>query len=394
MGMTAGARGETSSQGWSVDTAGLSRMRRVNHAGTGWSSMTMHGSSIGMVAHTVRGRMGHTGCEGTVWESETSVRCRVRHGAGGTRRVVMTAGGQGGSASQAWSLDLGGLSRMRRLNQAGTGSALITVHGSGLGVSVAYTVRGRAGHTGCEGTVWESETSVRCLVGHGAGGTRRLGMTVGERSGSTSQAWSVDLGSLRVMRNVNGTVNHAGTGSVLMTVHGSSMGLVSYTARGREGHTGCEGTVWISQTSVRCLVCHGAGRTRRVVMTVGARGGSVTQVWSVDTSGLSRMRRVNQAGTGSASMTVHGSGMGVVGYSARGRAGHTGCEGTAWESETSVRCHVGHGTGGTRRMAWGWWRTRSGGGKGTRDARGRCGSRRRRCGVLWATAQEEHGGWS
>jgi hypothetical protein len=42
--------------------------------------MTVHGSSMGVVAHTVRGRGGHTGCEGTVWQSETSVRCLVGNG--------------------------------------------------------------------------------------------------------------------------------------------------------------------------------------------------------------------------------------------------------------------------------------------------------------------------
>jgi hypothetical protein len=90
------------------------------------------------------------------------------------------------------------------------------------------------------------------------------------------------------------------------------MGLVTYTGRGREGETGCEATEWQSETSVRCVVTHGARGTRRVVMTVGERGGSVTQGWSVDLGGLSVMRRQNWAGTGSASVTVHGSSMGLV----------------------------------------------------------------------------------
>ena len=62
----------------------------------------------------------------------------------------------------------GGMSVMRRQNRAGTGSASVTVHGAGLGL-VAFTALGRVGQTGCEGTEWESETSVRCLVGQGLG---------------------------------------------------------------------------------------------------------------------------------------------------------------------------------------------------------------------------------
>jgi hypothetical protein len=88
----------------------------------------------------------------------------------------------------------GGLSVMRRQNRAGTGSASVTVHGASMGL-VTHTGRAREGHTGCEATEWESETSVRCLVTHGARGTRRVTMTVGERGGSVTQGWSVDVGA-------------------------------------------------------------------------------------------------------------------------------------------------------------------------------------------------------
>ena len=60
----------------------------------------------------------------------------------------------------------------------------------------------------------------------------------------------------------------------------------------------------------------------------------------MDVGSMSVMRRSNRAGTGSASVTVHGSG-------------------------------------------WGWWRSRRWVGWGRRDARGRSGSRRRRCGAWW-----------
>ena len=81
---------------------------------------------------------------------------------------------------------------MHAIELGGTGSASVTVHGSGLGL-VAFTALGRVGQTGCEGTEWESETSVRCLVGHGARGTRRVSMTAGERGSSMSEGYSVDL---------------------------------------------------------------------------------------------------------------------------------------------------------------------------------------------------------
>jgi hypothetical protein len=84
-------------EAWSADGSGLSRLRRSNVAGAGASSMTVHGSSMGIVRHTAKGRAGHTGCEGTDWQSETSVRCRVGYASGLSRPVLMTVGNsQGG----------------------------------------------------------------------------------------------------------------------------------------------------------------------------------------------------------------------------------------------------------------------------------------------------------
>jgi hypothetical protein len=77
-------------QGWSVDAGALSVVRGQNRAGTGPASVTMHGASMGLVTYTGRAREGHTGCEATQWESETSLRCLATHGARGTRRVTMT----------------------------------------------------------------------------------------------------------------------------------------------------------------------------------------------------------------------------------------------------------------------------------------------------------------
>jgi hypothetical protein len=155
----------------------------------------------------------------------------------------MTVGEQAGSMSGAYSVSPSFLSVMTRGNMPGTGSAPVTVHGASLGF-VAYTGRGRVGQTGCEATDWESETSVRCMVGRGVQGTRRVAMTAGERVGSGSAAYSVDVGAVSVSRGYN----RAGTGSASMTVHGSGMGLVNmtYTERdddGRGAGRKCDGRV-------------------------------------------------------------------------------------------------------------------------------------------------------
>ena len=170
-------------------------------------------------------------------------------------------------------------------------------------------------------------------------------LTLGERSGSMTQVWSVDVGMVSNMQRQN----VLGTGSASMTLQGVNLARLSYTSQVRQGRSGCEGTSWESDTSVRCLVGHGIRGTLRLVMTVGERGGSVTQVWSVDMPGVSVVRRENWVGMGMLSVTVHGGSMGSTEFSGRVREGHTNCESTEWESDSSVRCLSGQGTQRSKR---------------------------------------------
>jgi hypothetical protein len=103
--MTAGDRAGSSSHSISFDLPFFSVLRRSNRAGSGSSSMTVHGSNIGHAGVSNAVRDGFTGCEATEWESETALRCRVGHGVRGTRRVSLTAGSQWRSASHALSYD-------------------------------------------------------------------------------------------------------------------------------------------------------------------------------------------------------------------------------------------------------------------------------------------------
>jgi hypothetical protein len=319
-------------EAWSVDVGGLSFAISVNAASTGSTMFTVHGAGFGIVLVTGRARFGLTACERTIWASDTFVMGRAAQGLAGTRRVTWTAGVRSSSVTEVWSSDLGGVSVTRGINRAVTGSKSLTVHGAGMGVA-GFSTGLRLHKTACETTGWSSDTAVRCRTGHGVGGSRRVVMTVSGQEGSRTQAWSMDVGGLSVVsgRNV------FSTGSKLLSVHGTGLGIGAYTATSRVGQSRCEVTNWQSETSVRCRVAQGIQKSRRAVQTVGVRGGSLTQLISVDLAGLSALRRRNGPGTGSASVTVHGAGMGTLRYTTKARDGHTNCESTDWQSETSVR---------------------------------------------------------
>ena len=185
----------------------------------------------------------------------------------------------------------GSMSVTRRSNRAGTGSASVTVHGSGWGwwrsrrwAGGADGMRGDGVGVGDVGAVPGGAWG----TGHAAGGDDGWG--AGREHEQAMSLWT--LGAER-----DATVNRAGTGSASVTVHGSGLGLVAFTALGRVGQTGCEGTEWESETSVRCLVGHGARGTRRVVMTAGEREGAAAD-GLVDLAEHERDAATNRAGRG------------------------------------------------------------------------------------------------
>ena len=150
-----------------------------------------------------------------------------------------------------------------------------------------YTEKMRIGVSSCEVTSWVSDTSVRCQPVAALRGSHRVVMTVGSTIGSMTEAVSADVAVVSTLMKSNA----AGTGSSSITVQGVGFGLVGYSSQVRQGSTGCEATGWESETSVRCHVSVGMRGTRRVMMTAGEQGGSITEAWSMDRSEMSVVRR-------------------------------------------------------------------------------------------------------
>jgi hypothetical protein len=219
------------------------------------------------------------------------------------------------------------MSVVRRTNRAATGSASVTVQGASMGLA-SFTAGARTGVTSCEHTAWEADTSVRCQIGYGAAGSRRLISTVGIRQGTVTRSLSFDI----IMVSLAGMANRAATGSASMTLHGGGLGLVSFTVSWKVGQSVCERSTWSSDTSVRCQVAHGVAGSRTVSMSVGHRAGSFSQGYSTETGGLSVARRANRGATGSTSITLHGSSVGLASYTVSLRVGRTMCERSSWEN--------------------------------------------------------------
>jgi len=123
------------------------------------------------------------------------------------------------------------------------------MHGANFG-HIDVSTRARLGETACGQTEWLSATIVTCRVSRFAQtqGTSSAIITVALSIGTQTQAWSADMPSLAQLA----AANFARVGGDTMTLYGSSIAQVSLTAKAASGHTSCESTVWMSETTLTC----------------------------------------------------------------------------------------------------------------------------------------------
>eukprot|EP00292_Cryptomonas_paramecium_P006272 CAMPEP_0113682728 /NCGR_PEP_ID=MMETSP0038_2-20120614/12847_1 /TAXON_ID=2898 /ORGANISM="Cryptomonas paramecium" /LENGTH=413 /DNA_ID=CAMNT_0000601875 /DNA_START=45 /DNA_END=1283 /DNA_ORIENTATION=+ /assembly_acc=CAM_ASM_000170 len=342
--VTSGGAGRSVTRAFSVGLAALSVVRGTNRAGTGSASVTVQGANLGLTTYTGSARSGGSACERTTWGSDTAVRCEVAHGNFNSRRISVTIGIVHGSVSFAFSSDKIHSSLVLRSNgPATTGSSSVTLHGSNFGL-VSFSGSSRLGFSACERSAWQSDTSLRCQRAQGTGGSRRVSLTVGVRAGTVTYA--VSMGDPLVASSAM-RANAGSTGSTSLTILGLGFGLTSFTGSLRLGSSACERTTWEADTATRVRTAKGICASRPVRLTVGLQGGSLTFVVSIDLASLTVARRLNAASSGSASITLHGAGLGLSGsFTTAVVVRHTDGERTTWESDTSTRCAVGGGLGG------------------------------------------------
>ena len=147
--------------------------------------------------------------------------------------------------------------------------------------------------------------------------------------------------------------NAPSSAAVSISLAGSSFGAQDFSARLRLGITASETTVWISLSSLACKSGAGSSKTESIVVTILSRliSDPVSGSASYDSGWISVIPKKNAPSTGSSSVTLHGSNMGLLSYSFTSRPEHTASEVTKWVSDTAISSQTSHGIRGSRRLA-------------------------------------------
>ena len=309
--------------------------------------VSIFGVGFGRYVLSQMANTGNSACEMSKWISDTSLCCKATMKVSASLPVYISIGARRSAHTEVISYDHPTISSHYITNSQARGRTLVTMFGQDMG-PFHFSPVIRFGYSSCETTIWNAGTAVVCRTAHmfnELGQKSKVAITTGISLGSITELHTIDLVDIRKIGN------SPATGAVSVKVYGTGMSGSDYSAiMLRLGETASEVTIWDSETTMRCKSSQGRQGTKRATITTSSFQFSMSQTFSVDIGQISVMRRNNREGTGSASVTVHGSSLGRVSYTAMVRSGQTGCEETEWESETLVRCKVGHGARGTRRV--------------------------------------------
>ena len=345
--VTSGQRAWSVSQMWSVDVGIVSVTQKQNHAGTGSASVSVHGINFGLKMNTMTTHEGSTACESTDWESETSLACLVSDAALGTRRVTVTAGGRGGSATQILSVDAGILVSARgSINFASVGSSNVTaLSGLNLGTS-DRTLKSRVGISAGEISMWKSDTMVVCRVPPGTKRLLSLIITAGMRDATLTSMVSYDSPIISYVSPPIGIKWKPERFAGGVSLRGQNFGLSSFSARVAIGSTAVVGMhLWWDDTMVWCKVAQGVGHTKPAIVTVQSQVGTGTELVSYMAPKIVKPKPdVDSVWYGDQplsrpmSFTVRGENMGYASYTAQMRLGQSTCSASDWTSDTTMQC--------------------------------------------------------
>eukprot|EP00961_Rhodomonas_salina_P250742 3389487-Rhodomonas_salina.1 len=271
----------------SFDRVGILQELHQNAMTSGGRLVTVLGQNLASADYSSARRTGNTACEMTSWLSDSTLTSLQAEGVRGSMHVVVTVGRQVSSATEIASHDAPVWNAIDLSNSGMAMSQTMTVAGMQLGTFHA-SLQIRAGFTDCETSSWLSDTAASCRVGVGLSQTMHLAITVDEQTGTLSEVYSYDAPRL------SSSAHNAPAFGGELTVLGSAFGDRDDSLRASPGGTALEGSMWASDTSLRCLTAASGASTLRISMTVGTQVGSVTEAISFDAS-LSTVAPTNLA---------------------------------------------------------------------------------------------------
>jgi hypothetical protein len=370
-----------------VDPPSVAYARPLNGPARGGTPIRIFGSNFGEREPEICTRtvfIGSTGVDsddGRVqWRSSSSITAFAAPGIGCCHNVTVLLLGMESEPTPfaRFTYDAPGVTGVRLANAAASGEGIITVIGSSFGV-IDYTPASRIGGTACISTSWLSDSSLECAIpsGNNDGDDPDMGIlvTVGRqilRPGATfTRGFTYDE---PIMSTIAPSNAHT-LGAINVTVFGYAIApTYDPSPEARLGGSAAQNTVWLSESSIQCMLTSGISKGKSVTISVEMHIDTTSEIFSYDQPSLipivtetNKTKSYNQPPSFNQTIiTVTGINFGYSDRTVRARIAvsdsdayitndhkknrGTGTVYTAWISDSSLTCKAAVGTAATQKI--------------------------------------------
>jgi hypothetical protein len=243
---------------------------------------------------TVKARIGNSAARSTSWSSNSFVVCKSGAGYGQDHSIAITIDQATVTREKLFdydrpSLSLHSTANIRPSPQANQNFFSSQVDGVNFG-QVHNSPGWKGVDSYAESTNWISDSVVQTKIPSGIHGSRWTSLTTSLSLGTLSEAWSYDFSSHGSFESwqpsrqiAAGNALHSGDGYGDIDMSGAKFIKWSSSPKAVVENTGCESSLWISDSSVLTKMAEGMKATLRSVLTFGIRVGTLSEYLSYDT---------------------------------------------------------------------------------------------------------------
>ena len=309
---------------------------------------------------TLSAKISGTSTRMSEWTSESSVLCMTSAGFGMSKSIVITTSIQPQSLSQVFTYWSHFLSNGHPGNGPKIGFTELTLHGSSFGTgdrSASARILSSSDdwylkYGTSVSTTWLSDTSLLALTCRGLSSKASITVSLEIRVNTLSAVFSYDAFLAFVLTHPNAPLS----GGVRTTVTGQNFGWLDLTPALTIGGSICQGTTWLSDSTIQCTFSRG---DKYLFPTTNSTGellaltiNNLTQTnrrytLSYDSPSMFLISGTNLRSRGQSLISIYGSNFGVLSdLSVRTRVGFTSAESSEWTSDTAVIGHCASGVSG------------------------------------------------
>ena len=328
--------GGTRTSFFSFDSRFISNSAFQNTPSSLPGSFFVFGSDFGNINFVCdSSRVGSSSVQWTSWVSVSSLSCKFVSAFGHSLLVILSSANLQASLTSTFSMDRPAITASF-LNDSPSAVSILELSGNNFG-PFDVTLHTNSGSSCTEATSWLSFSSLLLRTSGGIGGSLPITISCLSVLGSRSLMLSFDVPTF------SGTQisNQKMAGISTLTLAGRQLNQNQNSGNVAAGGTSIERSMWVSDSSILCLLSERFGQSIAISGTVGNCVGSATALLSFDLGISSSVLRSNSGSSTIGSASIFGVNFGVNMYCSGIRILRTDAQSTSWVSDTIILVLVG-----------------------------------------------------